>query len=180
MWNKIAFLVTYSLSFTCSSANEKNLNEYTLNFFKVSPKSEHQDIKLIINTHSFDPVKHKVEEDDSEFGFRVDGKIGYGFDGQESLKLNATEVIRKFGIFWKEKEIFLKPELFNTIFNYDLSEKNKNPKQIKSGIGVTISEDNTKLMISMTSYRCATASYTVYWIIEENGDQSRFVEVTSS
>ena len=73
----------------------------------------------------------------------------------------------------------MKPELFNTVFNYDLSMKKKNLDKIDSGIGVTVSDDHTKLMIIMTSYRCATASYTVYWIVEENGDQSRFVEITA-
>ncbi len=180
MWNKITFLIAaLSLSSFGEVETKIYLKNYVLNIAVLSPKRNHENIKLNIYTYCFNPLKHKVEQNESEYGFSVDGNTGYGYDGPSSFNSHASETIQKFEILWRNKKILIKPELLNTIFNYDLSEKGKNSQKVESGIGAIISEDNNKLMVSMTSYRCATAGYTVHWIVSENGEQSRFIDVSS-
>lgn len=108
MLNKIASILT--LLMLSSYGQDQAANKHSMKFMILSSKGNYEDVNINIQTGSFNPSKHKVEKNNNEYGFTVDGKIGYGYDGVDSINSNATEVIRKIEILWKGKNILIKPE----------------------------------------------------------------------
>jgi hypothetical protein len=180
MLNKLFVFIIIFGATVLGSEKVNAANDHVIKIPIYGNNGTNRAILIKIQTSEFIASNHKIINTDDKFGLNIDGKPAIGLDGAKSVKSSKLETINSMRVGWNGKSIDIQSRLFDTIFNSELHGVNKDEKSPDSGINATESDDGTRLIIRMTSYRNAACGYTVYWIINSKGETFRFVELHDS
>lgn len=135
-----------------------------------------EEVSILITRVRFDPAKHdmKIARDGGQLaeGFpRIDGRIPIGVDGYGI----PEEEIDRFEVIWGGTPIEIPKSLYADIYTPILNDINPAGASNLEGVLVCSDSDRRSLLIQMRSWRWVSAPYTVWWIINRNGEQHCFI-----
>jgi len=91
---------------------------------------------------------------------------------------DLTQRIGQFDVIWNEEPIHIQKSLYEDCFTPVLNEVEGmwELSENKGGILVLPGKEGQSILIMMQSFRAACCGYTVWWIIEKDGQQTRFID----